>query len=114
MSPPRPPIISWSLDNPPFACTLSAGEKEDEDEDDAFFPNEVDCDFNADRLRRMEFAVSVVADDAFKLCEIIVTVVAVVVSLRNLVAFKTQEKLSLCFVNEERFLFFLFLFRLRR
>jgi hypothetical protein len=58
---------------------LSAGEKEDEDEDDAFFPNEVDCDFNADRLRRMEFAVSVVvADDAFKLCEIIVTVVAVV------------------------------------
>ena len=68
MSPPRPPIISWSLDNPPFACTLSAGEKED---DDAFFPNEVDCDFNADRLRRMEFAVSVVVADAFKLCEII-------------------------------------------
>ena len=50
------------------------GEKEDEDEDDAFFPNEVDCDFNADRLRRMEFAVSVVVvvvADAFKLCEII-------------------------------------------
>jgi hypothetical protein len=53
---------------------LSAGEKED-DEDDAFFRNEVDCDFNADRLRRMEFAVSVVvADDAFKLCESIVNV----------------------------------------
>jgi len=78
MSPPRPPIISWSLDNPPFACTLSAGEKED---DDAFFPNEVDCDFNADRLRRMEFAVSVVVADAFKLCEIILVTVVVVVVL---------------------------------
>jgi hypothetical protein len=60
---------------------LSAGEKEVDDEDDAFFPNEVDCDFNADRLRRMEFAVSVVvADDAFKLCEIIVITVVAVVS----------------------------------
>jgi len=94
MSPPRPPIISWSLDNPPFARTLSAGEKEDEDEDDAFFPNEVDCDFNADRLRRMEFAVSVVvADDAFKLCEIIVISFSFARNL--LVAFKTQDSLSL-------------------
>ena len=89
MSPPRPPIISWSLDNPPFARTLSAGEKEDEDEDDAFFPNEVDCDFNADRLRRMEFAVSVVVvvvADAFKLCEIILVLLfCLTLSRANLV-----------------------------
>ena len=88
MSPPRPPIISWSLDNPPFACTLSAGEKED---DDAFFPNEVDCDFNADRLRRMEFAVSVVVvvvADAFKLCEIILVLLLSYSFAR--ISFKTQ------------------------
>ena len=92
MSPPRPPIISWSLDNPPFACTLSAGEKED---DDAFFPNEVDCDFNADRLRRMEFAVSVVVvvvADAFKLCEIIL-VLLLSYSFARESRFKTQTVL---------------------
>jgi len=68
---------------------LSAGEKEDEE--DAFFPNEVDCDFNADRLRRMEFAVSVVVvADAFKLCEIILVAVAVVSRSFSRGVFKTQ------------------------
>ena len=65
---------------------LSAGEKEDEE--DAFFPNEVDCDFNADRLRRMEFAVSVVVvvvADAFKLCEIILLLLFVLLFRANLV-----------------------------
>ena len=55
----------------------------------------MDCDFNADRLRRMEFAVSVVVvvvADAFKLCEIIL-VVTVFLTLSRESRFKTQTVL---------------------